>query len=73
VRSERGEVTHYIGIQSDVTARREAEDGPRRAGGTRTRPPAGGPCPAGPAPPGGTETRRPAHRARDASLHGPGR
>jgi len=31
VRSERGEVTHYIGIQSDVTARREAENGLRRA------------------------------------------
>jgi len=26
VRDERGEVTHFIGIQSDVTARREAED-----------------------------------------------
>lgn len=31
VRDERGEVTHYIGIQSDVTARREAENGLRRA------------------------------------------
>jgi phosphoserine phosphatase RsbU/P len=31
VRDELGEVTHYIGIQSDVTARREAEDGLRRA------------------------------------------
>ncbi len=30
VRDERGEVTHYIGIQSDVTARREAEDRLRR-------------------------------------------
>ena len=31
VRNERGEVTDYIGIQSDVTARREAENGLRRA------------------------------------------
>jgi len=31
VRNERGEVTHHIGIQSDVTARREAENGLRRA------------------------------------------
>ncbi|HYN05575.1 MAG TPA: SpoIIE family protein phosphatase [Vicinamibacteria bacterium] len=31
VRNEIGEVTHYIGIQSDVTARREAENGLRRA------------------------------------------
>jgi phosphoserine phosphatase RsbU/P len=31
VRDERGEVTHHIGIQSDVTARREAENGLRRA------------------------------------------
>jgi PAS domain S-box-containing protein len=31
VRSALGEVTHYIGIQSDVTARREAENGLRRA------------------------------------------
>jgi sigma-B regulation protein RsbU (phosphoserine phosphatase) len=31
VRDGSGVVTHYIGIQSDVTARREAEDGLRRA------------------------------------------
>ena len=31
VRDGVGEVTHYIGIQSDVTARREAENGLRRA------------------------------------------
>ena len=31
VRDERGEVSHYIGIQSDVTARREAENRLRRA------------------------------------------
>jgi|OpeIllAssembly_1097287.scaffolds.fasta_scaffold03934_3 sigma-B regulation protein RsbU (phosphoserine phosphatase) len=31
VRDVRGEVTHFIGIQSDVTARREAENGLRRA------------------------------------------
>jgi phosphoserine phosphatase RsbU/P len=31
VRDESGGVTHYIGIQSDVTARREAEEGLRRA------------------------------------------
>lgn len=31
VRDEAGAVSHYIGIQSDVTARREAEDGLRRA------------------------------------------
>jgi sigma-B regulation protein RsbU (phosphoserine phosphatase) len=31
VRDASGVVTHYIGIQSDVTARREAEDGLRRA------------------------------------------
>ena len=31
VRDTSGVVTHYIGIQSDVTARREAEDGLRRA------------------------------------------
>lgn len=31
VRDESGVVTHYIGIQSDVTARRQAEDGLRRA------------------------------------------
>jgi sigma-B regulation protein RsbU (phosphoserine phosphatase) len=31
VRNELGELTHFIGIQSDVTARREAEDGLRRA------------------------------------------
>ena len=31
VRDGRGEVTHFIGIQSDVTARREAEHGLRRA------------------------------------------
>lgn len=31
VRDESGVVTHYIGIQSDVTARREAEIGLRRA------------------------------------------
>ena len=31
VRDESGVVTHYIGIQSDVTARREAENGLRRA------------------------------------------
>lgn len=30
VRDDRGDVTHYIGIQSDVTARREAEDRLRR-------------------------------------------
>lgn len=31
VRDESGEVTHFIGIQSDVTARRTAEEGLRRA------------------------------------------
>ena len=31
VRDGHGEVTHYIGVQSDVTARREAEHGLRRA------------------------------------------
>lgn len=31
VRDESGVVTHFIGIQSDVTARREAEEGLRRA------------------------------------------
>ncbi|MGE5200276.1 MAG: PP2C family protein-serine/threonine phosphatase [Rhodospirillaceae bacterium] len=31
VRDASGEVTHFIGIQSDVSARREAEDGLRRA------------------------------------------
>jgi phosphoserine phosphatase RsbU/P len=31
VRNDRGEVTHFIGVQSDVTARREAEHGLRRA------------------------------------------
>lgn len=31
VRDAAGTVTHYIGVQSDVTARREAEDGLRRA------------------------------------------
>ena len=31
VRDEAGEVTHFIGIQSDVTARRNAEEGLRRA------------------------------------------
>ena len=31
VRDDAGVVTHYIGIQSDVTARREAENGLRRA------------------------------------------
>jgi sigma-B regulation protein RsbU (phosphoserine phosphatase) len=31
VRNDLGEVTHFIGIQSDVTARREAEHGLRRA------------------------------------------
>jgi PAS domain S-box-containing protein len=31
VRTALGEVTHFIGIQSDVTARREAENGLRRA------------------------------------------
>ena len=31
VRDESGVVTHFIGVQSDVTARREAEDGLRRA------------------------------------------
>ena len=31
VRDERGELTHFIGVQSDVTARREAEEGLRRA------------------------------------------
>lgn len=31
VRDERGVVTHFIGIQSDVTARRDAEHGLRRA------------------------------------------
>jgi sigma-B regulation protein RsbU (phosphoserine phosphatase) len=31
VRDERGDVTHYIGIQSDVTARREAEHRLQRA------------------------------------------
>lgn len=31
VRDETGEVTHFIGIQSDVTARRTAEEGLRRA------------------------------------------
>ena len=31
VRAESGVVTHFIGIQSDVTARREAEEGLRRA------------------------------------------
>ena len=31
LRDASGAVTHYIGIQSDVTARREAEDGLRRA------------------------------------------
>ena len=33
VRNDLDEVTHYIGIQSDVTARREAEHGLRRAKG----------------------------------------
>lgn len=31
VRDEKGEVTHFIGIQSDVSARRQAEEGLRRA------------------------------------------
>lgn len=31
VRDERGEVTHFIGIQSDVSARRAAEEGLRQA------------------------------------------
>jgi sigma-B regulation protein RsbU (phosphoserine phosphatase) len=31
VRDPSGEVTHFIGIQSDITARRHAEDGLRRA------------------------------------------
>lgn len=31
VRNDHGEVTHYIGIQSDVTSRRDAEHGLRRA------------------------------------------
>jgi sigma-B regulation protein RsbU (phosphoserine phosphatase) len=31
VRNNDGELTHYIGVQSDVTARREAEHGLRRA------------------------------------------
>ena len=31
VRDEEGEVTHFIGVQSDVTARREAEEGLRSA------------------------------------------
>ena len=31
VRNDHGELTHYIGVQSDVTARREAEHGLRRA------------------------------------------
>lgn len=31
VRAASGEVTHFIGIQSDVTVRRQAEDGLRRA------------------------------------------
>jgi sigma-B regulation protein RsbU (phosphoserine phosphatase) len=31
VRNDHGELTHYIGVQSDVTARREAEDALRRA------------------------------------------
>ena len=31
VRDASGEVTHFIGIQSDVTARRQAEDGLRRS------------------------------------------
>jgi sigma-B regulation protein RsbU (phosphoserine phosphatase) len=31
VRNEAGEVTHFIGVQSDVTARRDAEHGLRRA------------------------------------------
>lgn len=31
VKDEAGEVTHFIGIQSDVTARRQAEDGLRKA------------------------------------------
>ena len=31
VRDPSGEVTHFIGIQSDVTARREAEDGLRES------------------------------------------
>ena len=31
VRAESGVVTHFIGVQSDVTARREAEEGLRRA------------------------------------------
>jgi PAS domain S-box-containing protein len=31
VRDEKGEVTHFIGVQSDVTARRQAEEGLRSA------------------------------------------
>jgi PAS domain S-box-containing protein len=31
VRDEAGTITHFIGVQSDVTARREAEEGLRRA------------------------------------------
>ena len=31
VRNDHGEVTHFIGVQSDVSARREAEQGLRRA------------------------------------------
>jgi len=31
IKNETGELTHFIGIQSDVTARRRAEDGLRRA------------------------------------------
>jgi hypothetical protein len=71
VRNERGEVTHYIGIQSDVTARREAENGLRRQGGV-SGPPAGGAGSAGPSAAGRNAGRWPAYRARIPSVHEPG-
>jgi PAS domain S-box-containing protein len=37
VRDEAGALTHYIGVQTDVTARKEAEDGLHRANGELER------------------------------------
>ncbi len=44
VRDHRGEVTHFIGVQSDVTDRRVAEDGLRAANAQMRRSPTSPAC-----------------------------
>ena len=65
VRNDAGDVTHFIGVQSDVTARRLAEDGAAAVeGGHGAGSQAGGARAAGPAAARGVRGRCAPHRAR---------